>query len=214
MKLAVAAAAALVVSGAQVAECATVTFTDITKGDVQGLPWIEDGVTVTATGYPALLVLGYHDTLDTLHLDDSGSAYARAAEFTTGGMFSATSFDILPTGNEYCSGLQLSGCGDPFENVEIEGYLGSDLIASVAMFMGTTASTYLFGPEFSAIDRLIISTVRPEIVVGGNCFAAPCAHFSIDNVTLSPVPLPASAWLLMTGLAGLFLRAKLRRSSS
>jgi hypothetical protein len=105
------------------------------------------------------------------------------------------------------------GGGDPYENIGIEGYLGPNLVASEPPFKATAASKYLFGLEFSAIDRLIISAVGPETIgLGGTCGDAPCAHFSNDNVTFARVPLSDSAWFLITGLAGIFILGRRRTS--
>jgi len=185
---------------------AVVTFTGLPGEDGFLLPWIEDGVTASsASGEVASF-----DIADAAHLDDSGSGYAADIDFVLGGLFNAISFDIIPTGNHYCSNPNAFNCADPYDNVLVEGFLGGSLISSDSFYMGDSPSTYLFGSGFTQIDLLTISALLP----GGFCSDDPCAHFNIDNVALNSVPLPLSITLFFSGIGTLFFRQYFRIASA
>ena len=89
------------------------------------------------------------------------------------------------------------------------------------MDMGASPDPYLvsLGGLFSNLSSLAISILDPDyafyrsqpgVVFAGGC--APCSHFNVDNVTLSPVPLPAGLPLFLSGLGLLAVIARRRRA--
>lgn len=188
-----AAAVAMLAAGA--AGAATVTFDALPDEGAQLTSWSEDGVLVTADG-----ALATYDAAGAAHLDDFGTGFASSLTFSTGGLFAATSFDILPDGTFYDA---------PFANVAVTGYVGGSVVASDAFDMFAVNGTYTFSGAFSGIDTLVIgfADAPPGLV----CDDAPCTHYSIDSVTLAPVPLPASGALLAFGVVGLAAACRRKR---
>lgn len=180
----------------------TVTFTEIPQ-EAYGVVWVEDGITVDPGG--GFGGLGYHQLPHTLHLDDSGTGFASFASFTMGSRFNARSFDIIPAGpTAYCTDLDWTVCGAPYDNVQVSGFRGGIEVAGDKFFMGADPSTFYFSDLFRHLDSLVIAALYPNLrVIGGDCHDSPCAHFNIDNVTLNPVPVPAALPLFLSTLFGL-----------
>lgn len=188
--------------GAGPAPAANMTFSGLT-GDCVGTPsYTENGITATSGGGTDI---AYHLNPGVLHMDDSGTTCPQSVEFTMARPFDAISVDILPLESNYCADPDnCSAPGDPYDNVLWEGFVGDAIVASSKFFMGTTDSTYVFGDAFRGLDKLKVSALLPSLaVIGGECFDAPCAHFELDNLNLAPIPLPATLWLLASGLTTL-----------
>lgn len=113
-----------------------------------------------------------------------------------------------------------------FANVLVSGYRQGVEIASLAFDMFNAKPTFAFSKDFRGIDALSVSfasldTIDPtdfdDLDSPGDstrsyftCDDAPCTHFNIDNVTLAPVPLPATVGLLGMALAGLWVARRRR----
>jgi hypothetical protein len=136
-------------------------------------------------------------------------------------LFSAVSFDIVSTQNTLwphnyedlsckdpwnpsSTGVD---CGIPFNNVAVTGMRDGSIIAEDRFYMGKDPWTYFFSSEFWDLDTLIIAMLvtGPDEWSIGTCIDSPCTSMSIDNVTLSPIPLPAPLLLFLTGLGALAL---------
>lgn len=186
----------------QAATAAVMTFKDLPPFGLSTGTYVEDGITASAFGD-----FGFFGTPETAHLDDSGTSLPQTINFAMAGSFDAVSFDILPFATAYCANPASCIGGDPYDNILLEGFRDGFLVAVDRIFMGTQPSTYALGSQFANLDGLSISAVFPDFAaIGGICFDAPCGHFNIDNVRLSPVPLPAALPLLAgaLGLLGLF----------
>lgn len=213
------AAIAMAVGMASAAGAATMTFDGI-EGYVE--EYSEDGIAVVGLGGQ----VGPFRLPGTAHLDDGGSGYAGALSFTMAAPFDAVSFDVFPTSNDYqlCRDVDGDTLCEPyaFENVQVTGYAGGVAVASDTFDMVAQAGTYAFGAAFTGLDRLIIGFApEPDLPTLPSeepylyCYAPPCTHYSIDNVTLRPsvpsvVPLPATGALLGLALPTLLLLRRRR----
>ena len=194
-------------------DAATMQFTGIPQSTLSN-EWVEDGITATGSGPSGDFgFFGYHFSPDSTHMDDGGSIFPQSIVFTMAHPFNAVSFDILPSDNFFCNS---SDCGIPFDNISLTGVSNGVTVAEDTLYMGTAPSTYLFGAEFSNLDSLIIALLFPGPSLDGTCISSPCTHLNIDNIALSPVPLPAALVLFMSGLAllGGLPALKRRRSRS
>lgn len=190
-------------------QAATMTFDGI---GFPGTTWVENGITATGDGD----VFAFN-VPNTAHLDDSGTPYASQISFTTGGLFDAASFDLLPTGFDYqvCDATYTTCTSKTYANVQVQGFLGGSLVSQLLFKMGTAASTITLGTAFAGLDKLVIG-FGPMPFLGtfpngseGIC-GFPCSHFSIDNVTLTQatpaaVPLSSSAAFLAMAIGGIGL---------
>lgn len=197
-------AVGIATGAAGAASAATVTFTGLPDEGGQLTTWNEDGILTTAQG-GALAA----EQPGSAHLDDGGTGFASALTFSTGGLFAATSFDILPSSNEYelCQDLGEGELDcDPygFANVQVTGYADGALVASDAFDMFAANGSYVFDDAFADLDLLVIGFAPlPTDLPSGSflsCDDSPCTHYSVDNVILAPVPLPASGALLAFGV--------------
>jgi hypothetical protein len=201
-------------------QAATMTFNhvdpdvlDHSHGDV----YVENGITATGTrdgGEPGLI--GAHDVPDTAHMNDGGTGFPIYITFTMDHHFDAISFDIIHGYNTYCSDTELTDCGVSFNNVGVFGIRDGLTVADDAFYSGEAAQfTYTFDAGFLDLDTLIIMALFPDLdEIGGGCNDFPCTTFNIDNVMLSqvsPVPLPPSALLLLTGLGLMVWRGSRKR---
>lgn len=64
----------------------------------------------------------------------------------------------------------------------------------------------------SATGNIAIQLIENSTAFGGNDYALDDISFTTDMSTVTPVPLPASAWLLFAGLAGIFGLSRKRQS--
>ena len=180
------------------ADAATMQFTGIPQLSTSNV-WIEDGITATGSDPGGDFgFFGYFDTPDTAHMDDGGSVFPQSIVFTMDHTFDAVSFDILPSDNFFCSA---DGVCVPFDNISLIGVSNGVAVAEDSLYMGTEPSTYLFGAGFSNLDSLIIALLLPDSSLDTMCRNSPCTHLNIDNIALSPIPLPPALILFMSALA-------------
>lgn len=177
-------------AGAWPAAASVMTFEGLPVFSDLEDPYSEDGIVAT-TGFGDL---ASNSVPETLHLDDSGTSFANSVRFelSSGRAFDAVSFDILPVGSEF---------GAEYDNVGVTGFLAGGGTVMSAFPMGLASNTYFFAAEFANLIALEIEALFPD----GECLAAPCAHFDIDNVELVAVPLPQAVLMLLSGLIGLGL---------
>jgi len=198
------------------ASAATVTFTGIPKFAISN-QWVEDGIVGTTPG-SAINGFGYNALPDSLHMDDSGAPYPPSVSFTmTGTQFDAVSVDVISAGNHLVlvNNDTNARTPTPFDNVRVQGFRGATLVADAAFYMGDQLFTYMFDASFSDLTKLVIYAnfyTRPTAPPGFRFECdSPCAHFNIDNVTLTaapvPVPIPPALPLLATVIAALGLGA-------
>ena len=97
----------------------------------------------------------------------------------------------------------------PDPTLTFTGLVNGTAVASQT-FGPTALSTVNFSSAFKAIDQLLIKLNIPTDIkfieqAGSDTAWCPswCANFIVDNVTVAPVPLPASGLLLFGALAGL-----------
>ena len=167
------------------ARAATMTFDALPESV---LSYFEDGITADGAGFD----LGFFGALGRLHLDDSGTAFARRVDFHMAIAFRPVSFDILPVGTSYCPpDLPDPPCSTPYDNVRVTGIRAGAVVFEDLFSADEPGApwTYFF-PELDPIDSLSIQALRPDLdVLGGGCDDAPCSHFDIDNLVLVPGPV-------------------------
>jgi hypothetical protein len=204
---ALATAAALLAITLVPAHSATMTFDGIPDGGSAGPDghvWAEDGI--TAVGNDIYFGISSWDVPGAAHMTDVHYGWPDTITFSMSHLFSPVSFDIMPLHNYFCLDWDYNGCGIAFNNVGLTGMRDGSTIAEDSFYMGTEPWTYFFGAEFSDLDTLIIAILLPgPDAPTGTCTNAPCTSMSIDNVSLSPVPLPAPLLLFLTGLGALAL---------
>ncbi len=189
------------------ADANVVTFTGIPFESGAPLTWSEDGI--TAVGNGPFGELGSFQNPNSEHMDDGGTPYPSSMTFSMMTPFNAASFDIIPVGNNYCPNNVCS----PFDNVVVQGFLDALLVASDTFWMGNSPNTYVFSNAFTDLTSLKISIVFPPDF--DSChFNDPCTHMNIDNVALTPVPLPAALPLFASGLVGLGWLSRRRRKQA
>jgi hypothetical protein len=198
---------------ASIGRAATVTFDGLPTYLTQGETWVEDGVTVVAGDGGDI---GAHWVADAAHLDDSGTSYTSRLEFLMAVPFIPIEFRIFGMETSYrpeedC--LDITCPYLPYENLLVRTFRHGMLTYEQRLYAGDPGEiwTYTF-PDLEAVDLLSIASVLPAIDSGNGaiCISAPCGHFSIDNVTLAPIPLPSTAPLLLVA-GGLMLLARRRR---
>lgn len=181
------------VTNLSVANAATMTFDACEVSSV----CVENGITATA-GAPFEQITGRP------HLDDEYQGSASSLTFTMRKQFDAVSFDLNPLGfSEFLP-------TDRYLNVLVQGRADGFLVAQTFFNMGAEPIVFEFGSAFTNLDSLFIGFAEiPDNFPDCN---AQCSHYEVDNVTLAPVPIPASLPLLAIGLGLLgFLRRKLKR---
>lgn len=180
------------VSFVSVANASTMTFNNF------GSPsntYSEDGIIADGNGAWVFEMNGGDERA---HIDDRGTSYSSGITFSMSGRFDAIDFNLTPIANFG---------GDQFDNFELIGYRNGSQVAYRSHATEITPFHYIFTPGiFINLDSLYIGGLLPTIpVTGCDDLGQPCSHFDIDNVqmTLTSVPLPATAWVFGAGLLGL-----------
>ena len=137
--------------------------------------------------------------------------------------FNATSFLLDPISFDFLVGFDDGSFLQPtFLNVLVQGFRGATLVSNLTFNMGAAPDPYTvsLGSDFSNLSSLVIGILAPNFaeylampgaVSIDSC--APCSHFTVDDVTLAPVPLPAGLPLAASGLALLAFVARRRRAA-
>lgn len=175
---------------------ATMTFDTLPDEGAQLHTYWQNGIRATALGG----VLAYEWVPGSAHIDDAGTGHANGVQFTMGGVFDAVGFDLVSYG------YQFFDPPDPLsDNITVTGFLGGAAIANTSFLLSDIAGqaqSFLLGSSFGGIDMLQIVLNYP---LNSAMCDAPCGHFDLTSVTLNgppaPVPLPASALMLMAASA-------------
>lgn len=143
-----------------------------------------------------------------MHFDISGGPYSatRTISAISGAVFSVASLDIGSIWPSLATGGLL---GPPMANISFTGFLSG---ASVAYAWGSSEignNTFNFGSAFSKIDSFIIAGFGSGNV---DYRQGIDVHFTIDNIVLTAVPLPASALMLGAALGGLGFARRRRKA--
>lgn len=185
------------------ARAATITFDALPDEGAQLTSYTENGITATAGSGS----LAWFTAPGAAHVDDSGTGFTSDITFTTGGVFDAVSFTLTSLGYS-----MLNAPAPVADNILVTGYAGGNLVAGANYTLSSVVGTVqniLLGPAFASIDALTIRLLYPRRVT--SC-GAPCGDFDLNDVTLAPVPLPASGLLLGAAALALTGGAFRRRS--
>jgi hypothetical protein len=195
---------------------ATMNF-DSVNIDYLAKTYSEDGIFASGNGTLGL----YAGSM--LHFDDGGTSAPSTVTFSMSTLFNAVSFLLDPVHFDFFVSFEDGSYIQPtYTNVQVQGYQGAALVADLKFDMGSSLDPYKvkLGNSFSSLSSLVISILYPNVAeyrampgvrYAGGC--APCSHFNIDNVKLSPVPLPAGLPLAASGLALLAFAARRRAQS-
>lgn len=193
------AAAILALPAAPLA--ATMSFAGLGDGAGPGtaLPYVEDGISATPTDAGTL---GYEGASGAAHLDAFGTPFTSGIAFTMASPFDFVSLDV--------TGFDPAWVGvppsTPFDNVKFEGFRGGSLVDEAFFSTGNSAGTFHvsladLGGGFVGLDELRVINLDPTTLA--ICSGAPCLHVDIDNLTLSPVPLPTTLPMLLAAIVTL-----------
>jgi len=184
------------------------TFVGLTGNSISTAPYSEDGILAEVDGYGGL---AYHGHSGTAHMDDYGTTpFTDSIAFSMEGRFDAVSFDYIPGSWGYYHVFEDGSIeGAKYLNAELVGERNGSTVATTLFQMNDVDTTYHFGSAFENLDSLTISLLSPLLGDDGEGgeygSMAPASHWSIDNVTLSAVPLPAALPLFGAALVGLGL---------
>jgi len=176
-------------------------------------PYIEDGIAASPTDFKAL---GHYNRPGSVYIMDSWG-YTQTISFEMDRRFNATSFQYDFVGLKYGYYAPVTYEFTPvyYENLGVFGFRDGVEVASHEFNTGIGFTQYNFDEAFSNLDSLIISVLYPEgyggPTTGLRCDPIDgdiCSYGHLDNVTLSPVPLPAALPLFGAALIGF---AALRR---
>lgn len=207
-KLAVLALALSPFFAASGANAAVMTFDNLRVGDGISHTYEENGILATGNGDIGIYARG------NLHLDDFGTSASSYVDFSMDSSFDAVGFDLDPFDFEYylCSPDVRPCTLATYDNVLMQGFVGGNLVASFLfnMGLGTDPFPVLFDDSFKNLTLLRIGVASPPTTPAEytSFCSAPCSHFSIDNLVLSPValsPVPVPAGMSLGGIGILIL---------
>lgn len=149
----------------------------------------------------------------TIHLDDEGTPIGNSVAFSSGGRFTVHALDVISGGIQSPIFDPATGTYNfnAYDNVLFQGFRNGQLVASLAYSTGATAGTIwnvTFGAAFANLDQFIVTQVKPN----ASTFCSPCGHVHLDNLQISPIPLPAALWLMSAALLGVSLPNLARRN--
>ena len=214
------------------ASAATMTFDDynFASADFLSRSYIEAGITAKGN---APLIEGFgRGGGDAIYIADGGWGGPTSLTFTMEGVFDAISFDLTPSIFNYFVGktanevLRGKASRSSFVNVRVQGYGEAGIKAVTSFNMGTVleAQTYVLGTAFASLTSLVIGFEAVPAGFGqavklgpkrfGACTDSPCSRYTVDNVTLAPVPLPAGLAMMASAIAALTAAGRRRRSAA
>lgn len=222
------AAVALLFAQTSFASAATMTFDDydFASADFLARTYTEAGITAKGN---APLIEGFgRGGGDAIYIADGGWGGPNLLTFTMASAFNAISFDLTPSLFNYfvaktANGIFSSGATrSSFVNVRVQGFGVDGLTAVTSFNMGSVleAKTYLLGAAFANLTSLVIGfeptpgfgqPVKLKPKRFGGCTDSPCSRYTLDNVTLAPVPLPAGLALMISAISLLAIAGRRRR---
>lgn len=200
------------------ASAAIMTFNDVNLDPFADI-YFEDGILATGIGGSANLGM-YSE--GAVHIDDYGTSAPEAVSFTMASRFNAVSFDLSPSGFDFFVYYEDRSYSEPtYKNVYVQGFQGETQVANLTFDMSYASGRIELGGEFKNLTSLLIGAALPDFnyyeALPGVSYidcAAPCSHFSIDNVVLAPVPLPAGLPLAASGIGLLALISRRRKGQA
>ncbi|MDF0594799.1 hypothetical protein [Psychromarinibacter halotolerans] len=212
--------ASTVAAAPHAASAATMTFDELNScSEPMQAPcnnlYEEDGITASMTG----IVWGP----GALPLNDYGDRESKYVDFTMERPFRAVEFKVTRSPNGWVeeSPSYTETIANPpliFPELRITGFTGSSIKFEHLIDSSRTSSSlsFLFPDLPNVITRLRIEHLRPD-ESGFQAFCplmgtVPCNSVRIDEVTLAPVPVPASGVLLLSALVLGLGRAGHRRA--
>lgn len=219
-------ALAFIFAQAGISSAATMTFDnyDFGTASLSEKTYSEDGINVAGNG--SIFESFGRGGGNSLYLADGGWGGPTALTFTMASAFNALSFDLTPSLFSYIVTNTLTGKSAPgkFANVQIKGFNELGLATTKTLNMGEVLETrtITLGNAFRNLTSLVIGfrptagflvpTQLTEKTVG-ICTDVPCSRFRVDNVTLAPVPLPATLSLSLAALAAMSFVSRRRRAN-
>lgn len=166
-------------------------------------PYVEDGFIVSDGNFDLAADNG------AMHFDISGGPYAiwRSIRLDGGGLFSVKALDVIALAPTILTGGLIGG---PMDDILFTGYRGDKVVAQSTGSSQIGDNTIAFGSTFGNISKFMIQGLFASNVdyEGG----VVDVHFLVDNVDISPIPLPATG-LLLLGAIGALAWARSRRHS-
>ena len=198
---------------------ATLTFsggTIVADQNSVGDIYIEDGLIVSALPNRNGVV-DYLSFLQGLHFELGGSIAAEivSISYLSGQRFVAQSMDIIGFQSQWAfndsTGTPTIPCISQCPDIQVQGIRAGSVVA-VQGLSSYNSGSYTFPATFSNLDSLIVGYGFPSTFPAGVSYLGD-PHFSIDDVQLAPVPLPATIMgmlggLLSFGLIGFFRRRR------
>lgn len=203
-KAAVMAAAVGLCLSATASLAATMNFDNLPDEGAMLTTYVESGITAKAIGG----TLAYSGQAGFAHIDDSGTGLASGIDFTMGGLFDAVGFSLQSLGYNFWDPP-----GPYTDNIVVTGFNGANVVSTATFLLSDIAGTVqsiMLGSAFTGLSKLRIELLYPTNTAMCD---APCGHFDLDSVTLTPapVPLPASGLMLLGAGLGLGLARRVRQ---